>query len=60
MGIIIITSKSFLLDGDIFIVEALSSKYDDKLIEQSLILKGINHIYNLVPNNNNKLYLSWK
>ena len=55
LGIIIISSKSFIFEGDVFIIEALSSKYNDKILEQSLLLKGINHIYNLVPNNNNKV-----
>lgn len=52
LGIIIITSKSFLLDGVVFVVESLSSKEDDKIVEQSLLMKGLNHIYNISPNNN--------
>ena len=52
LGIIIITSNSFLFNGVVFVIEALSSKENDKILEQSLLLKGINYIYNLSPNNN--------
>ena len=50
-GIIIITTKSFLFDDDIFVIEALVSKNDDNIAEQSLLLKGINHVSNLSPKN---------
>lgn len=44
LGIIVISCKSFLFDEKIFFVEVLASKDNNHLVEQSLLLKGINHV----------------
>jgi hypothetical protein len=51
LGIIVISNKTFTFDEEFFIIDALSSTNNDKLIEQSLLLKGINHIHNLKSKN---------
>lgn len=53
LGIIVISCKSFLFDETIFFVEALASKDNNQLVEQALLLKGINHVANL--SNDSKL-----
>ncbi len=53
LGVIVVSCKSFLFSEKIFFIEILSSKNNDYLIEQSLILKTINYLYNL--NNNSKI-----
>lgn len=53
LGIIIVSSKSFLFDNNIFFIEILSSKNEDPLIEQSLILKTI--VYLQTIDNNCKI-----
>tara|TARA_B000000475_G_scaffold233668_1_gene200434 strand:- start:116 stop:538 length:423 start_codon:yes stop_codon:yes gene_type:complete len=52
LGIIVISCKSFLFDERIFFIEALASKDKSKIVEQSLLLKGINHIGKLSNNSN--------
>ena len=47
LGIIIITCKSFLFDEKVFFIEVLSSRDNSQIVEQSLLLKGINHVFNL-------------
>uniref|UniRef100_A0A6C0KXF5 Uncharacterized protein n=1 Tax=viral metagenome TaxID=1070528 RepID=A0A6C0KXF5_9ZZZZ len=47
LGIIIITCKSFLFDEKVFFIEALSSKDNSQIVEQSLLMKGINYVFNL-------------
>lgn len=44
LGIIIISCKSFLCDELMFFLEVLASKDNNPLVEQSLLLKGINHV----------------
>ena len=44
LGIIVISCKSFLFDERIFFVEILASKDNNQLVEQSLLLKGINYV----------------
>jgi hypothetical protein len=53
LGIIVISCKSFLFDKSVFFIEALASKDDKQIVEQSLLLKGINHVGNI--SNDNKL-----
>lgn len=53
LGIIVITCKCFLFDEKVFFIEALSSTTDDQIIEQSLLMKGINHVRNV--SNDNKI-----
>ena len=53
LGIIVISCKSFLFDNSVFFIEALASKDDEQIVEQSLLLKGINHVGNI--SNDNKL-----
>lgn len=53
LGIIVISCKSFLFDERIFFIEFLSSKNNNQLVEQSLLLKGINHVGKL--SNDSKL-----
>ena len=53
LGIIIITCKSFLFDENVFFIEALSSKDNSHIVEQSLLMKGINYVFNL--SNDNKI-----
>lgn len=53
LGIIIISCKSFLFDENIFFIESLVSKDKNQLVEQALLLKGINHVANL--SNDSKL-----
>tara|TARA_Y100000389_G_C17390720_1_gene479725 strand:+ start:34 stop:456 length:423 start_codon:yes stop_codon:yes gene_type:complete len=53
LGIIVISCKSFLFDERIFFVEVLASKDNNQLVEQSLLLKGINNIANI--SNDSKL-----
>lgn len=50
LGVIVVSCKSFLFGEKIFFIEILSSKENDYLIEQSLILKTINYLYNLDNN----------
>tara|TARA_B000000557_G_C20761759_1_gene437648 strand:- start:730 stop:1149 length:420 start_codon:yes stop_codon:yes gene_type:complete len=47
LGIIIMSCKSFLLNKDIFFIELIISKDDDEVVEQSLLLRGLNHVLNL-------------
>ena len=53
LGVIVVSCKSFLFGEKIFFIEILSSKDNDYLIEQPLILKTINYLYNL--DNNSKI-----
>lgn len=53
LGIVVFSCKSFLFDERIFFLEVLASKDNNQLVEQSLLLKGINHVGNL--SNDNKL-----
>ena len=53
LGIIIITCKSFLFDENVFFIEALSSRDNSQIVEQSLLMKGINYVFNL--SNDNKI-----
>ena len=53
LGIIVISCKSFLFDERVFFVEVLSSKDNNTLVEQSLLLKGISHVGKL--SNDSKL-----
>ena len=50
LGIIVITSQTFLFDNTIFFIEYLNSKNNNYLVEQSLLLKGINHVFNISKN----------
>lgn len=47
LGIIITSCKTFLFDENIFFIELLVSKNQNNLVEQSLLLKSINHIGNI-------------
>ena len=51
LGIIVISYKTFLFHENMFFIELLVSKNKNKIVEQSLLLKCINHISNLCSNN---------
>ena len=53
LGIIVISCKSFLFDEKIFFIESFASRDENKLVEQSLLLKCISYVGTL--SNDSKL-----
>lgn len=51
LGIIVISSKSFLFDENIFFIESLASRDQNNVVEQSLLLKCISYLGALSGNN---------